>query len=96
MMFLEETQKKGLCAPFIVSNESTGLSLGMVASPQCQLPFRPAQIIVHSAASCRLNFRFRNFDTLRSNKSLTFSPANLANRQAGRRVLRRCGGKRIY
>jgi hypothetical protein len=39
-------------------DEPTGLSLGMVASPQCPLPFRPARLIVAPTLSGGFNFWF--------------------------------------
>jgi hypothetical protein len=48
-----------LRAPFIASMSPPDLSLGMVASPHCQLPFRPAQSLVAPPRPDPLNFLAR-------------------------------------
>jgi hypothetical protein len=45
-MMEKQREKRVPCAADHRLDEPTGLSLGMVASPQCPLPFRPAILIV--------------------------------------------------
>src|SRR5215472_654853 len=47
-------QERMLTPPVHRLDEPTGISLGMVASPQCPLPFRPANHC-NSATSCRFS-----------------------------------------